>query len=1042
MNKYLKRIIFAVALIAAVFFIGQAKSVGAAPAPACTTGGSGYLTAYPSMLTGSAVKVSFLDMSDIQAIIPASGANEEPICSQTITFHNNNAIGQAPYGNGGTFYGVGMGAGCQFSSNGDTGGQSVLGVPTSGSVGGSNDKASYPGLALWIYRNPSIHNNNCGNSDGNGGQSPNIHITVQDPNPDGVRNSDIFLTWDSGNSSIDFTDNSLKQDGNSDNSPAPSFSQCPDQNFYMEGNCTSGQCNNVIIVTANGTYLWPLSGNNPTSGNGQIVSPAANLPYSTVATDLDLANCYFVNRSEYNSNESFTSDTSIYFTNQLTLLGLAYQQFKYEDKSTGFIKIAVSGLQYDKNASTNVIVQGGGTGTADVNGGNTCEDSGGPLSWITCQIITGIADTERDIENGIVEPLLETKTIDFTPNTNCSSGAACSQAKLSATVIKVWSTLRIYGNLILIIGLLVVIYAESIGGGLAEAYTAQKIVPRLLATAILINLSLYIVAGLEDIFNVVGVGLASFIEAPFHSNLLPQIHISFGASAVFTIGMAVVLKHVIFDEGAPGLLMAIFGTGLIAVIGVLAMLVFRQGLIILLLFTSPIAFALYLLPNTEKYFRQWWSLLVKTLIIFPLISLIFGLSDVAASVMGDFNLQPTWIADLVAMIALIIPLFLIPFAFKLSGGILGSVQNTVNGLRQRLSAPISEARKKNTESRKAKRAAGGYQDRGIGRFYNRVGAGAKVGWRGKYGFGRVGRAAVGQLGQAGTERTLKENERLNVLKSNDNANAVMALSGGTRAGAREAAAELFDLSTDQGKKDAEDALAAADAVGYTKENAAAALQTMSQSKSRAVKAGDYATVENGINRLYGSNKEAAKSAIQTFQYNSRESGRGDLGGAWHTEAQQLKAASLATATGMTQEEAMKHVVTLDGIGRTEVPAMVRGYPEQLKQYAATLQTMMNHPDDDMRTKAARHILEMQKALPYASDDNQEIINGLVRQYVDVDDPTRSVESQLADQIHANTTDSRGNVVPVNGTVLNRTARVYDSQTGEQGTANPRTPTTP
>ena len=49
--------------------------------------------------------------------------------------------------------------------------------------------------------------------------------------------------------------------------------------------------------------------------------------------------------------------------------------------------------------------------------------------------------------------------------------------------------------------------------GVIEAYTAKKVLPRLLIGAALINLSFYIVIAFVDIMNIVGLGIYSLMSS-------------------------------------------------------------------------------------------------------------------------------------------------------------------------------------------------------------------------------------------------------------------------------------------------------------------------------------------------------------------------------------------------------------------------------------------------------------------------------------------------------------------------------------------------
>jgi hypothetical protein len=135
----------------------------------------------------------------------------------------------------------------------------------------------------------------------------------------------------------------------------------------------------------------------------------------------------------------------------------------------------------------------------------------------------------------------------------------------------------------------------------------------------------------------------------------------------------------------------------------------------------------------------------------------------------------------------------------------------------------------------------------------------------------------------------------------------------------------------------------------------------------------------------------------------------------------------------------------------------------MNQYADTIRTMMNYGDAAERETAAQHLLEMQKAIPYASDDNKRIINGLLTgrdtagnqlTYVDAAGATHNqprfvdyesatpIEDQLANYLITNNT-ARGHI---NGSVnavsqrLNHAARVYDREQANSPTG-PHSPIT-
>ena len=330
----------------------------------------------------------------------------------------------------------------------------------------------------------------------------------------------------------------------------------------------------------------------------------------------------------------------------------------------------------------------------------TCESSGFTLAWIMCPVINGLASTVDGMYSVFIRPLLVTKPIDIS-NTNCTASdnySGCDYA--------VWSNFRIYGDIFLVIALLVIVFGQSIGGGMIDAYTAKKILPRLLIAAILINLSIYIVAFAVDITNIIGNGIQTLITQPF--NDAGAFHLGLTGPAAGTAGLgiavpllgaagtiwaaiaapaaALVVASAILPPLVMFLAVFILMPALFIFLAILATVLIRRGLIIFLVLISPVAFALYCLPNTEQYFKKWWDLLLKTLLVYPIIAVVFAISDVLSVTIeqgGKSSGMAAWVADLLALAALVLPLFLIPFSFRLAGGAIGKIHETLTNYHKR-----------------------------------------------------------------------------------------------------------------------------------------------------------------------------------------------------------------------------------------------------------------------------------------------------------------------------------------------------------------------
>jgi len=321
----------------------------------------------------------------------------------------------------------------------------------------------------------------------------------------------------------------------------------------------------------------------------------------------------------------------------------------------------------------------------------SCESSGFSLSWIMCPLIEGLAKATDGIYSDLVQPLLKTPPVVINQPANCTvtgsqaPPAGCDVAK----TYQVWSDFRTYGDIFLVLALLGLVFGEIIGGGIIQAYTAKKMLPRILLAVVLINLSIYFVAALLDITNVLGSGLSDLITAPFSSAGAFYIHLNGGASGIGLFGFvgaagAGIWALTLGPELIIMFLLFVLLPALFAMLAVLFTVIIRQGIIIFLVISSPLAFALYVLPNTEQYFKKWWHLLFTTLLVYPIIAVIFALANVLSVTLSDGAYQQNGgaatISQLVAMVAIVMPLFLIPFAFKMAGGIMGSIYGGLSSL--------------------------------------------------------------------------------------------------------------------------------------------------------------------------------------------------------------------------------------------------------------------------------------------------------------------------------------------------------------------------
>lgn len=315
----------------------------------------------------------------------------------------------------------------------------------------------------------------------------------------------------------------------------------------------------------------------------------------------------------------------------------------------------------------------------------SCKPEG--IGWILCPISNAIAG----MTDGLFKLVAELMKV----------APILGNEEYQKNLSNAWGTMRNIANIAFVIAFLIIIFSQLTSYGVSN-YGIKKMLPRLIIAAILVNLSFYICAILVDLSNVLGVGLqnllmglqgqASLGSSPdLWSNLTAGI---LGGAGVVAAGFTyTVLAAPATLWAAVGGLLILMIPALFAIMIAFLVLILRQALIIILIIISPLAFVAYLLPNTESWYKKWQTSFVTLLFLFPLMSILFGGSQLAASFIMASAKQDTMIGLLMYMGALavqVIPLFITPLLIKFSSGILGRFGGMVNNPNK---GPLDRAKK-------------------------------------------------------------------------------------------------------------------------------------------------------------------------------------------------------------------------------------------------------------------------------------------------------------------------------------------------------------
>ena len=288
---------------------------------------------------------------------------------------------------------------------------------------------------------------------------------------------------------------------------------------------------------------------------------------------------------------------------------------------------------------------------------NSCGIDG--IGWLVCPVMNFVASL-NDAAYSAISGFLDIKPAILGDNSNTSG------------VKQGWNFFRNIANAIFAVIFLWIIFSQISNVGVSN-YGIKKILPRLIIGALLVNLSYYLCQIFVDLSNILGHTLKDALESGVGGIGTGSEAAGWGSAIAATIvGVGGVVAFAALAVGIPTLV-----AGFFAIMTVFIILVVRQAGIILLVAISPVAFAAWLLPNTEDLFKKWMKMFRGLLLVFPIISLLYGAGKLAGAILissatVDPN-NPDETMQLVALAATTMPLIATPFVLQNSLSSLGSI---------------------------------------------------------------------------------------------------------------------------------------------------------------------------------------------------------------------------------------------------------------------------------------------------------------------------------------------------------------------------------
>lgn len=300
---------------------------------------------------------------------------------------------------------------------------------------------------------------------------------------------------------------------------------------------------------------------------------------------------------------------------------------------------------------------------------NKSEDAPGcnidSMGWIICPTMTVVAGISDSALSVIISFLtIKPSILDMGSKTH-----------------EAWSYFRNIANVLFAVMFMWVIFSQVSNVGISN-YGIKKMLPKLIIGAILVNASFIICQGAVDLSNVLGNALSDFfdkIAGSVQSTEAAGVKESFAAVILGGLALTGALALAFLAISVPTLLAV-----LLVLISVVVILIARQAIVILLIAISPVAFVAWLLPNTEGLFKKWLGLLKGMLVVFPIISLLYGAGRLASAVLnnaaGDAGTVDAFGMQIAALGASVIPLGATPLVLRSSLNSLGAIGGKLGGL--------------------------------------------------------------------------------------------------------------------------------------------------------------------------------------------------------------------------------------------------------------------------------------------------------------------------------------------------------------------------
>lgn len=277
------------------------------------------------------------------------------------------------------------------------------------------------------------------------------------------------------------------------------------------------------------------------------------------------------------------------------------------------------------------------------------------IGWIVCPIVNTLAS----MSEGARAQLINMLTVDAKSILGDTS---------EGSVYSYWSKIRDYANILFVVFFLFVIYSQMTGYGL-DNYGIKRMLPKLIIGVIVVNASFYICGLLVDLSNVVGSSAFNFVSTAAVGDIPAGDWSNSDSSWINKIAAGALILTVGYFALAAVISMLLFVV--ITAVTTIFLLGVREAIIIMCIVLSPLAFVAMIMPNTEGLYKKWWSAFKAALMVYPMVGLVFGASNLAARILGSGLKESDIIMQSIVALLVFAPLLIVPKLVRSAVEIIG-----------------------------------------------------------------------------------------------------------------------------------------------------------------------------------------------------------------------------------------------------------------------------------------------------------------------------------------------------------------------------------